>query len=331
MEEGSSGLGGGAGPEVETPQGLLHAAAVVDAGHHLLAQVAPLGVAHGRLFRPRLLGKILRAEVAAETRDARLGAQHLQGLEAGGDDAGNLQQPLREVGRDRGRNPQGVRRGAEPAGALERHLGAVDRGADVTPVSNRRQLRLQDLGGPGTEEGDGQHVLQGAHLHPVRQDVLAEVGGQGAFLSRRELEPEAVLVDEHHDVGEDPPLRVGEEAVGPLAGPEPLDLARHVGVEEAVAVRAQQLQAPGPGAVRQAASLAHRPDLPGHGTVAQGSGGAAVDGPEDGSQTLVELDEGQGLRRGGLRSGRHALSLQSLPWNRRTRRSPFAWRRRRPS
>src|SRR6185312_11612221 len=134
-EESGSRRGSGPRSEVETPQGLLHAVPVVDARHHLLTQVAPLGIAHRFVFRPSLLREVLRPEVASEPRDARLGAQHLQGVEAGGDDAGKLQQVLQQGTGDGGGHPEGPRLGAEPAGALERHLGAVNLGAEVTPIA----------------------------------------------------------------------------------------------------------------------------------------------------------------------------------------------------
>src|SRR3954462_13531529 len=49
----------------------------------------------------------------------------------------------------------------------------------------------------------------------------------------------------------------GEEAVGPLSRGEVLDVAGDVGVEEAVAVGAEDLQPPHPGTVGEAATIAH--------------------------------------------------------------------------
>src|SRR5262245_29396147 len=77
-------------------------------------------------------------------------------------------------------------------------------------------------------------------------------------LSGGELEPEPVLVGEHDDVREDLALGIGEEAVGPLARREALDVAGDVGVEEALAVRPEDLQPPRPGKVGQSAALAQR-------------------------------------------------------------------------
>ena len=68
--------------EDQTPEHLLDPATVVDAGDHLLAEIAPLGVADRASSAPVSWGKLSGAEVAAEAGDARLDAQDLQGLEA---------------------------------------------------------------------------------------------------------------------------------------------------------------------------------------------------------------------------------------------------------
>ena len=93
----------------------------------------------------------------------------------------------------------------------------------VPPVARRRQLGpTQHLHGPGTQERQGQHVVEPPHLDPVGQDVFLEVAGDRLPLAFADLQPEAVLVGQHHDVREDAPLGIGEEAIGPLAGSEAL-------------------------------------------------------------------------------------------------------------
>src|SRR6185503_5432289 len=118
-------LGGSlASLEHQPSQDILYAPAVVDPRHHLLPQVAPLGVAD-RLLDPRLLREALRAEVLAETGDPRLDAQRLQRLDPHG--PGTLRhQPLRHQGSHRGRGPEGPGRGAQEPATLEGHLVAVD-------------------------------------------------------------------------------------------------------------------------------------------------------------------------------------------------------------
>ena len=114
---------------------------------------------------------------------------------------------------------------------------------------------------------------------------------------------------EHHDVGEDPALRIGEEAVGALARREALDVAGHVGVQEALAVRAEDLQPSHPGAVGEPAALAQSANLVHDGTVAGGHEDSFLR-REDRPQTFVEPGERQWTG-GGEGSGRHRLSLQS--------------------
>ena len=122
---------------------------------------------------------------------------------------------------------------------------------------------------------------------------------------------------QHHQVGEDAPLVGGDEAVGPVAGGELLDLAGDVGVEEAVAVGAEDLQPPQPGAVGQAAPLAQGAVLLGDRLgdclvgqpVAERNGGFAFgwrQRTEDRAQALVEPFEREGADVGGRGRGAHA-------------------------
>lgn len=84
----------------------------------------------------------------------------------------------------------------------------------------------------------------------------------GLPLLRGDLQPEAVLQGQRHEVGEDAPLVAGEEAVDAVAGREALDVRGHVGVEEAEPVRAQDFDPPRPaGDVDQAATLAEGLDF----------------------------------------------------------------------
>ena len=92
--EGAAFRAPGAAPSKTRPRRVFCTAApVVDAGHHLLAEIAPLGIAHRRLLGAGLLREVLGAEVAPEARDPRLRPQHLQRLEPTGVTPGP-QQPL---------------------------------------------------------------------------------------------------------------------------------------------------------------------------------------------------------------------------------------------